>query len=287
MSTKPRATNRPRLTIARFLLDGPVLPLVTDTLRVAEAVRRGLLARFQRHCHRQKYGHANKPYQELFRSPVLSGKAADGRILRDHRHAFYLPAAEGDDPRWLTHVTVVAAGGFGPDELAAVNALRTLKLDDESPDLRVQLVGLGHPQDFRTVLLGKSAVWVSATPFVVTRYPKRRGRKRDRPEDYATPGDFARHVLIEELSRLRETRPDLPAIAAIQPLDGIGRQHLRPLEFHRTRRKAGDDGSRRPHGAFRLEFTEPVRGPVCLGYASHFGLGLFIPVEDAAEVRTR
>jgi hypothetical protein len=27
--------------------------------------------------------------------------------------------------------------------------------------------------------------------------------------------------------------------------------------------------------ALRLRFAEPVRGPLCLGYGSHFGLGLF------------
>jgi hypothetical protein len=57
--------------VARFLLDGPVLPLVTDTLRVAEAFRHALLRRYQRHCHRRKYGPADKTYREAFRSEVL------------------------------------------------------------------------------------------------------------------------------------------------------------------------------------------------------------------------
>src|SRR5262249_36245412 len=153
------------------------------------------------HCHRRKYGHAGKPYQELFCSKVLSGKDSDGQPLRQHRHAYYLPIAEGSDPRWITHVTVAAADGFGADEVAALNALRRLKREDESPELRVQLVGLGDRQDFRALLLEESTVWVSATPFVVTRYPKLRGTKRDRPDDYASPCDFVRHVLRQELMR--------------------------------------------------------------------------------------
>jgi CRISPR-associated protein Csb2 len=28
--------------------------------------------------------------------------------------------------------------------------------------------------------------------------------------------------------------------------------------------------------ALRLRFAEPVQGPLTLGYASHFGLGLFV-----------
>jgi hypothetical protein len=61
---KTKPTDLPKPTIARFLLDGPVLPLVTDILAVAEAFRQALMGRFQRHCHRRKYDHADKPYQE-------------------------------------------------------------------------------------------------------------------------------------------------------------------------------------------------------------------------------
>lgn len=30
-----------------------------------------------------------------------------------------------------------------------------------------------------------------------------------------------------------------------------------------------------------LRFAQPVRGPLALGFACHFGLGLFIPAPDA------
>lgn len=33
----------------------------------------------------------------------------------------------------------------------------------------------------------------------------------------------------------------------------------------------------RPAGAFVIEFRKPIRGPICLGHSSHFGLGLFMP----------
>jgi CRISPR-associated protein Csb2 len=51
----------------------------------------------------------------------------------------------------------------------------------------------------------------------------------------------------------------------------------RPIQFKRFRRRAGDDGGRRLAGAFRLSFSEPVRGPITLGWSSHFGLGQFVP----------
>ncbi|HEY7327591.1 MAG TPA: type I-U CRISPR-associated protein Csb2 [Gemmataceae bacterium] len=181
--------------------------------------------------------------------------------------------SEGSDPRWITHVTIAAAGGFGPDEVAALNAVRRLKRDDESPELRVQLVGLGDPQDFRAPLLNEATVWISETPFIVTRYPKTRGTKRDRPEDYASPRAFCRHILQQELQR----RSDLPPVASIDEEEFLGVQRLRSIQFQRFRKKPGDDGGSRRAGVFRITFTAPVRGPLCLGHSCHFGLGLFVP----------
>lgn len=162
--------------------------------------------------------------------------------------------------------------------MAALNALRRMKCTDESPELRVQLVGLGDRRDFRAPLLDEATVWISATPFVVTRYPKFRGAKRDHPEDYASPQAFVRHILQQELQR----RSDLPPVASIEEEEFIGMQRLRPMQFERFRKKQGDDGGRRPTGVFRIVFTAPVRGPLCLGHASHFGLGLFLPASPTS-----
>ena len=279
-----------RYTVARFLLDGPVLPPVTDTLGVAEAFSDALMSQFRRWCGRnpglsRPFARADRPGD--FASRTFSGKELNGEVRKDHRHAFYLPTAEGDDSRRNTHVTVTAAEGFGPGEIAALNALRTLRLDDESADLQVQLVGLGSERDFRAPLLEESPVWISATPFVVTRYPKRNGgARRDRPEDYATPQRFTGHVLGEELDRLRQRRPDLPEVVSIEPLESLGPQEgVRPIQFRRFRQKPGDDGGRRPSGAFRVVFATPVAGPLCLGHSCHFGLGLFLPsLPDARRV---
>jgi CRISPR-associated protein Csb2 len=290
----PGHERRRHPTLARFSLDAPALPPITDTLPVAEAFRHAVMRQFQRHCHRQKFGHANTPYRELFRSEVLAGKDAAGRCLHQHRHAFYLPSAEGDDARRITHVTVAAADGFGPDEVAALAGVRFLNLGGASAELRVQLVGLGDsplspaplPRGERgwgqgTPLLGLSARWTSATPFIVTRYPKRSGTKRDRPEDYATPEHFVLHVLRQEIDRLRERRPELPAVVAIERQGALGPElSLRPIQFKRFRNKAGDDGGRRPSGAFRITFARPVEGPLALGHSCHFGLGLFVPGKE-------
>src|SRR5207249_1271501 len=110
-------------------------------------------------------------------SPVLSGKTPDGRPRRDHGHAYYLPTDEDGDGR-LDHLTVYAADGFGPDEVAALDALRRLGLGAGEP-LRLVLAGLGAAADFTVPWLGAAACWESATPFVVSRHRKQRGRRRD------------------------------------------------------------------------------------------------------------
>ena len=275
---KPQPTLRHKPTVARFLLDGPVLPLVTDTLPVAEALRNALMSQFQRWCRRhldlaEAFRRIDQP--ERFSSPTFAGKDLNGELRKDHCHAFYLPTADTDDGRWLSHVLVTARDGFGPGEVAALTGLRKLKRGEED-ELCVQLVGLGTEGDFRTPLLDTSRSWISATPFVATRYPKLRGSKRDRPEDYASPRDFARHILQRELSR----RPELPPVEAIEDVEWIGRQQLRTLQFQRFRSKGDDDGGRRPAGAFRIAFRDPVPGPLCLGHSCHFGLGLFVRADD-------
>ena len=174
--------------------------------------------------------------------------------------------------------------------------------------LRVQLIGLGRPEDFRCSLFGPARGWESATPFVVsgtssnaaarkTRSPvtvsrvsqwqRRRGGLRRKKDPLACHGlagrpHFAARVLAEEMDRW--LRRQTPLANAEPPAytfgESVGRgDTLRPLPFRRARWKPSDDGARRPTAVFRVEFERAVAGPLCLGYASHFGLGLFLPAE--------
>jgi CRISPR-associated protein Csb2 len=204
------------------------------------------------------------------RCPAFWGKDDAGRPLIGHRHAFFLPADEDGDGR-MDHLTVFAPMGFSPLEQQALDRVRRLSFGNGDP-LRLVLAGLGDSTGFHTPILGESTTWLSATPFIATRYPKLSGTKRDRPEDYATPRTFTRHVLEQELRR----RPGLPRVVSISE-ELIGTHRLRPIQFKRFRSKAGDDGGRRPAGGFRITFESPVLGPLCIGHACHFGLGLFMP----------
>ena len=49
---------------------------------------------------------------------------------------------------------------------------------------------------------------------------------------------------------------------------------VRPIDFFRHRQGGSNGGG---SYNFTVEFSQPVRGPIALGFACHYGLGLFVP----------
>lgn len=271
---------RSRPTMARFALDGTVLPLVEETLIIAEIARRTAMGIYRRIEEKRLYG-GNRPDEApLPRSDVFSGKDENGEPLEGHRHAYYLPTDEDGDGR-IDHLTIVAAMGFGTAEVRALDEMHRLKRDDGDP-LNLVLLALGQSSEILAPkIMGPARVWFSATPFIATRFPKARGQKKDPPELLGIDNQraFAQQVLIKEIERLRLNCPEISAPLSVEPLNTehrCGAHGLRPIQFKRYRRKRGDDGGRRPAGAFQIVFPEPVYGPICLGHSAHFGLGLFV-----------
>ncbi len=287
--------------VARYTLDSTVLPLVTETLPIAELVRRELMGR---------YGRLNRDADGgKGRSATFSGKDNEGQKRLDpHVHAFYLPTDEDGDGR-LDHLTVFAEEGFSAGELKALDWLDRLRSAERDPSrhpLRLVLIGLGNSDDYRPGPLAESRAWVSVTPFLVPRHPKRKGeeacywRSRDQAE-LAQARQHGRqvkqHILAdqagwlgwavrEELHRWIDHKPCLAGLNVesikISPLtneNGVFyiADRWRSIQFKRFRQKRNDDGGCRLTGAFRIEFPQPVPGPIALGHSSHFGMGLFLP----------
>ncbi len=294
VSHTPRPRPRSAVTsiqVARFVLDSAVLPLVTETLPVAEAARCALMGAYRWLAARE----GASGWSETF-----SGKDAQGRPLSGHAHAYYLPTDEDGDGR-LDHLTVYAAARFTPTELQALHHLREIRTKRRGEDrhpLRVLLVATCSREDMDCGPLRPARRWISATPFLAPRFPKARGARRDPPELLRSGVAFLKATLREELQRLAERHAEIDQATLdhteIDPcvdLHGVFRikrraaghrdprmaHGLRPIEFQRFRKKPGDDGGRRLSGAFRLIFPKAVRGPICLGHSSHFGLGLFLP----------
>lgn len=103
---------------------------------------------------------------------------------------------------------------------------------------------------------GPSRRWVSAFPVVHERWQK------GGPD-------------LNEIARWCEhagvTAPPVAFRMSRVPLI-IGAVSLAPIEMHRR------DGERRPYCHLEIEFAERVTGPIALGRARQFGLGLMVPV---------
>jgi len=263
-------------TVARFLLDGPVLPLITDTIIVAEKFRYAAMSRFEDWCKinpaaAQEFARTDAP--DHYSSPILSGRALDGTAtLTRHQHAHYLPTAEGMDPRRITHLTIFARGGLSEAEVNGLSLFKSLWNGDREP-LRIQLVGLGNPEEFRNELFLSSRTFHSITPFLGPDHVGAKTAQKD-----------LRKALAREWRRLTEQIPEyqgvqLEAIEALPVDDKSWKPRPRPVEYRRVRSKHARNGYR-VSGAFRLHFSQAIRGPISLGYASHYGLGLFAANED-------
>lgn len=273
-----RTAPQPRIQVVRYALDSTVLPLVTETLPVAEAARRALMG---------LYGRLTAKDGVRGLSAVFSGKDADNQPLTDHRHAYYLPTDEDSDGR-LDHLTIFATAGFGSDERRSLDRLRELRTGREGESnhpLRLLLLGMGASDEYHPGPLSEARVWIPAAPYLATRYAKTRGQNRI---DIGSAEDRAAFLKEDLRAQLAAVRPDLAdetATMIIEPEwdeNHVFRitQRWRTIQFKRYRRKASDDGGRRIAGAFRLTFRHAVRGPIALGHSSHFGLGLFMPLSN-------
>jgi CRISPR-associated protein Csb2 len=271
------------LALASDTRHGNRLPSFSDALLRLESLHDALVKR-------SDTGHGS--------SWCFTGAPRDGRSARDagHRHAELLPLAldagggrdaSGREERRIDHVLVHCKGGFDAD---ALHALRTVTSSyTKNHTYFVTLVGLAgdlHAGDearraelaelAKTVpVVAASARWVSSTPFVPPRHLKRRGRN-----------DLAGQVRAELASRGFEDLDDVQIEVEVlndarQPtwVDAAGLPT--PSPRYRTHRRERLDPQRQPPQRvgyhLRLTFREAVRGPLALGYASHFGLGLFEP----------
>lgn len=206
--------------------------------------------------------------------PELTGRDGHGRPLREsHRHAHIIPV-DLDGDRHLDHLIVHAPMGLGAAAQDAIRALRRTWTKGGVGDLQLALAGSGDLDSLRSLpapmnrqierILAPSKgarTWVSATPFVPPRHLKRRG-----------VNSLAGQIDAELRSR------GLSHAVGLVPVD-ITIETLLLRHYVRRRQRGGAPPPVDCGFALRLRFDRPVHGPICLGYASHFGLGLFV-VDD-------
>jgi CRISPR-associated protein Csb2 len=222
-------------THAFSIADGPVSQ--SEPLDVARALRRAVMARVQ-----ARIGTPERL------APFFSGHAEDGSSIQ-RRHSSHLSFAYDPALRWLLILAphVVERRSATPEELehlrtldAALEGFCALRAG-HAGILSLSPAAIGeHPDS----LLGRSRVWSTITPYVVTRHAKNGAATEALATDVRA--ECLRLGLPEPKVESRNVRGAL----------GIGLT-----------------------GNVALLFERPVVGPLLLGRTRYLGGGLFRPVQ--------
>lgn len=266
-------------TVARFAVSSAVRPLLTEAVAIGDRVRKLLM------------GCSKKVRSDENSAQVFSGKHADGtRLDAGHDHAHFLCEAAGRDGR-ISHLSIYAPMGFDSDDERAFARLADRGVwGSDGHELQLILLGFGHPTDFggtsekagQSKILAQATTWISRTPFVPTRHM--RFRSTDHADSIAR-----QQALVRELQKLvrgelarRNQFADVAEFVQIEPLlhpqeagTYLGNHFTSWLDFRSSRFEGGGAKASNQRYGFRLIFPRVVSGPIALGYASHYGLGLF------------
>jgi CRISPR-associated protein Csb2 len=252
-------------TVARFALVSKVPPAITQSLSLAERFHQALCKHLE--------GHGN--------SPVLTGCDDTGAPLTGNEHIYFLP--ECDDHGYVTHMTLHAPSGFDDNACRVFGRMRKV-WGMEGFEVKVVLLATGQPDDFADAspYFKKSKVWTSLSPYVPVRHVKatRTGvPKMDvvRNIQIGSPEhDCWRllEIVAPKSSVVRVTKFGTPLGTRIK----CGLRDIPCLDFQRNRRTGNGTRADNRGYALHIEFKEAVSLPIGLGYAAHFGLGLFVPV---------
>ena len=196
-----------------------------------------------------------------------------GGATTNHSHAHWVPIADGHERGASVRALVLWVGhGMSSEEVAAVIRMPALSGNRGGngdgdgheirgfPEVRLLLQTVGTIEQAAPELCEPARWWRSLTPYLPVRH-----RKRETLDEYLTED------VVTEL-RYRGLPP-----AVVSPVEHDGRVPDRWAREFRRYRAAERMNRSRPGLGLRLEFPEPVRGPLLLGQLSHFGYGIFWP----------
>ncbi|MGC8618601.1 MAG: type I-G CRISPR-associated protein Csb2 [Thermoplasmata archaeon] len=247
-----QADFRSNINAILFALDSTVLPMIEDTVLISDRI------------HKKLVGIYSKKYGEGSVSERFTGKDKDGNPLKGHRHIYIIPLDIDNDQR-LDHVLVMIREAFSLEELGVLSYLNSLWQAGGKPDIKILPVEMGSKSQLSAFPSSKS--FRSETPFIPPRH-YRKGR-----------GDYS-EWLAEELKRDAKNHglPEPVSVRIMNRLKKRGRS-ISWLDFRRSRKHEPENSG---YG-FEVQFAEPVKGVFTLGYGSHYGLGLFVPVNGKDE----
>ena len=249
------------LSVSTATRNDHALPSITRTVPQAELLHRALVGI----AHRQS-GH----------SLVLSGCDDHGEpLVGMHEHAHILPL-DLDADGHLEHVLIWAPMGLDAPAQEAIRAARHTYVKGGTSALKLAIAGTGRLADLEHLsepfgsaiqrLLGRNSEgrrWLSVTPFVPPRYLKPQGK-------CALEGQVQAELASRGFPKAEE-------IIRRKPQSDEAAMRMR--HFIRNRR-FGPPAPIDCGFALEVRFAEAVKGPLCLGYGSHFGLGVFSCTTD-------
>ena len=256
--------------LVQFALGARVGPPRKSTVVLAQRFRGRVIREFLEGSWQQ----ANAAQREAAR--LLSGKEADGSPLQDdrHPHARFGILFDEETGKATRFLAWRRDQPFNDEEQCAI-----LNAAEKELPLFFAKAGARDPWTVRLVPLdsqvpppagfGNKAYrhWETATPYVPPRHVY--GRK-----DRIKPGESPEEQLRFELSRQGYDTTGLTI--------RVDDQSAEWTQVHRPRRNRDDPTNTERRGYHAsLTFGTPVRGPIALGHSSHFGLGLFVAVNES------
>ena len=234
------------------------LPPVTRTLPQAELFHRAIIGRL---------GNGHR-----VNCPELTGKDEFDRPLHDHHeHAHTIPV-DLDGDGHLDHIIIYAAMGLREAAQRAIRSVNRTWTKGGAGDLQIALVGSGDLDMLRRLpspldralkeFVGPSEgsrIWDSATPFIL---PKSLDRRSKRTIQGQVNSELA-----------------CRGFPTVEKVEVVAELTTRLRHFVRRRRHGKAPPKCDMGYGMRLTFAEPVKGPILLGYASHYGLGRFRAVD--------
>ncbi len=256
----------PDVRVLQFAVGGRVYPPEAHWVKLTERFREEVIRQrcFQVSDRRTtRYGELADEERDalsLIRGLDGAGNRVDGQTT-----AFFalIPDAEG----LPTRLSCWRTSPFTDDEIDAFLAATELPLAWErgSMDWQIRLVALPFSVPPPADYWSPAQVWQSVTPFILPA-----GRQRFRRNGRRRPGETPEACLRKLLVRFGLPEPLVEGVEGSSTWTTI---HETPLE---RQRRSEERGTRmRPGYRFRLQFGQPVPGPLCVGHSCHFGLGLF------------
>lgn len=290
-STKPSASDYGERWIVLERGDGPGMDLVAAA-RVAHSLRKAIIEAVDGPMPEVLSGHgadgaaSSQAHLAILALPFVGGRHADGAV---HGLAIVLPRAHD------TAFARAVSGAMDGEAETALDVATVLEgaLDALSIDGRVSLYSKGvaalefvrdaralrslDPDRWCRMAGGGARRWSTVTPIVLERHLKtpRRSKKRGDPE--ALQREMA-EIIVGACVNVGLPSPKVvvparqSALAGVPPINPAGPSWAR---WHVPERYES-----RSIVHATLEFDEPVVGPVLLGAARHFGLGLCAPLSE-------